>query len=286
MKFANLLKLSPLFILAVGCVTHVDAGHVGVEINSCSGGGVNLAPLGVGYHSTGPCVSIVEYPVYQQTLVLTKNPHEGQPHDESITVTSSEGLPISVDVGLSFTLDPSKVPAMYGKFRQEIEVIEATYMRQAIRESLQETFAKFTAQQLYSDKREEARAEVQKLLADKLKTDGFLVSQFTLNETRVPVEVEQAIKNKVAMIQEAQRAEQEVKKTEALARQKVAAAEGEAQAKRLAADAEAYANQKVASSISATLVEYLKVQKWNGVMPTVTGGSSTIMQLPTPHKTE
>lgn len=274
-----------LCAILTGCgITHVDAGNIGIEVDSCSGGGVKEIPVGVGYHFTGPCTSIAEYATFQQTLILTKSPHEGPDSsptnaDDSINVTSSEGLPIGIDVSLSFTMDPSKAPAIYKKYRKDLAHIQEIFFRQMVREALQETAAKYTAQQLYSDKREAARAEVQGLLTAKLGADGFNVTQFTINETRVPAEVAGAIKAKVAMVQEAQRAEQQVKKTQAEAQQRIAQAEGEAQAARLRADAEAYTNQKLASSLSPVLVEYLKVQKWNGTLPTVQGGSTPLLNL-------
>lgn len=263
-------KILCLLALVAGC-THVDAGNVGVEIDQCSGGGVSSNIVPIGYHYTGPCTEIVEYPTYQQTMVLA--------HDESVNVTSSEGLPISADVSLSFTVNGAKVPNIYQKYRLDLEHIQHTFFRQSIREAMQEVSAKYTAQQLYSDKREAARAEVQGILTKKFAADGFDVTQFTLNETRVPDNVRAAIQAKVAMVQEAQRAEQEVRKAEAVAKQKVATAEGDAQAAKLRADAEAYANQKLASSLSSVLVEYLKVQRWDGKMPHVNGGGGTLLQL-------
>lgn len=269
---------------------HIDAGHIGVEIGSCSDGGVRDTPVGVGYHFAGPCTSYVKFPTYQQTLVLCKAPHEGSMNDDSITVTSSEGLPINVDVSLSFTIDPSKAPHIYSKFRMDLSHIMNSYMRQTIREALQETFAKYTAQQLYSDRREQSRAEAQGIVTQKLTLDGFVVTQFTLNETRIPAAVSGAIMAKVAMVQEAQRAEQEIKKSEAEGRQRLAkaeadakaakiSAEGAAQATKARAEAEAWANERLAKSLSPALVEYMKAKQWNGVLPQVTGGSVPMITL-------
>lgn len=270
--------------------THVDAGFVGVKVDQCSGKGVEGAVAEVGYHSTGPCLTIVEYPTFQQTMVLTKLNTEGSPGDDSITITSSEGLAINMDVSMSFTVEPTKVPTIYSKYRKDLQHIESTFFRQSIREALQETCAKYTAQQLYSDKRESSRQEVQVLLTRKFVDDGFNITQFTINETRVPHEVEDAIKAKVAMIQQAQQAQQAVFKSEAEGKQRVVnaeadaavtktRAEAEAASVKMRADAESYSNQKMIQSISPTLVEYLKVQKWNGQMPQVTGGGTNIISL-------
>jgi regulator of protease activity HflC (stomatin/prohibitin superfamily) len=264
-------KLLVLSVLAINlaCITHVDAGHVGVEVTSCSGGGVTETPVPVGYHTTGPCTSIVEFPVFQQTLLLDK--------EEAINVTSSEGLPIGVDNSLSFTVSEAKAPHIYKKFRKELATIESSYIRQAVREAMQETFAKYTAQQLYSDKKELARAEIQGLLTKKLALDGFEVTQFTINATRVPNEVLSAIQAKVAMTQQAQQAQQAVAKAEAEGRQQVATAEAQATATRLRADAEAYANQKIASSLSNALVQYKLAGKWDGKLSTYAGAGGNFL---------
>ena len=150
-------------------------------------------------------------------------------------------------------------------------MIAHNFIRQTIREGVQSVFAQFTAEQLYSTKREESRVEVQAFLTKRLSAEGFVVQQFTVNETRVPEAVMQAINAKVAMIQESQKAEAQVRKTEAEAKQRVAQAQGEAEAKKLSADAEAYFNKTVAASITPEYVQYKALEKWNGELPQMMG---------------
>lgn len=278
MKIVTPLVLAALLILGAvlyAKLEYVPPGHVGVSVQKCGGGGVQQTPIPTGYYWRALfCEEVVRYSVSLQTLVLARTRSEGQALDESITVTSSEGLPIGVDVSMSFTLDTPKVPAMYQKFRNDLDHIKHMFMRQTVREGLQETFSKFTAEQLYSTKRQEARVEVQKFLFDRLGADGFIIQQFTLNETRVPEAVVTAINAKVAMMQDAQRSEQEVRKSRALADQAVAQAEGQARAKRAIADAEAYYNTTVAKSLSNEFVQYKAIEKWDGKLPTMTGGGA------------
>src|SRR5262245_32078455 len=270
--------IAGIVVVVIGIViyaklTTIHPGHAGVSVRTCGGEGggwPDLIPTGYYWRSLF-CEEVVEYPTSVQTLVLTKSVHEGPPIDESITVTSSEGLPVNLDVSLSFTLDPAKVPAIYSKYRNDIGVIAHNFIRQTVREGLQSVFAQFTAEQLYSTKREESRIQVQKFLAERLGSEGFNILQFTINETRVPDAVVHAINGKVAMIQESQKAEAQVRKTEAEAKQRVAAAQGEAEAKKLAADAEAYFNKTVAASITPEFVQYKALEKWNGLLPQMMG---------------
>ncbi len=58
-------------------------------------------------------------------------------------------------------------------------------------------------------------------------------------------------------------------------------AEAEAQKTSIATDAQAEANRKIAESLSDTLIEYQKIQKWDGKLPTVSGGNALISIDPT-----
>lgn len=262
---------------AISSCNPIRPGYVGVSIQKCNGGGVKPTPIPTGYYWKSVfCEDVEEYPTNLQTIVLTKSSAEGHATDESITVTSSEGLPISMDVSLSFTLDPAKVPAIYTKYRAPIEKISHTFIRQTIREGLQGVIAKYTAEHIYSDKKESARAEVQDFLADRLKEEGFIVTQFTFNEIRVPDQVTSAINAKVSMTQEAMKAEAEVRKTQAIAKQRAAEAEGEANATRTKADAEAYSNKTISQSLTPEYIHYKAVDKWNGILPQFSGGSTPL----------
>src|SRR5437899_59111 len=72
----------------------VRPGHVGVSVRKCGGIGVRHEPISNGYYWRDLfCEEVVEYPVSLQTLILTRASTEGTQNDDSITVTSSEGLP-------------------------------------------------------------------------------------------------------------------------------------------------------------------------------------------------
>src|SRR5215217_8896707 len=119
-------------------LTYISPGHVGIVIHR-AGGGVDKTPLGPGLHVRNPLATgIEEYPTFMQTLVLTRSSTEGSSGNDEINVNSVEGQPLSLDVSMSFELDPTKVPALYSTFRTDIATIQHTYVKQAIRQSLQE----------------------------------------------------------------------------------------------------------------------------------------------------
>ena len=69
-----------------------------------------------------------------------------------------------------------------------------------------------------------------------------------------------------------------VEKAKAEADKQVAITNAQAEAEKTAikAEAQAEANRKIAESLSEELIEYQKVQKWDGKLPTVTGGNALV----------
>lgn len=264
----------------VGC-THVEAGHVGVKVDSCAGGGVSPDPVGIGYHATGPCTSIIEYPTYVQTAVWTKNPSEGHPSNEELTFTNADQMQVAVDVSLAYQLRPEKVPAFYAKFRDdELDGFTHGFLRNLAREKFDAAGGKYRIEQIMGDNKA-FLMEVRAALQADLDPYGVVLNQFGfIGAPRPPETVIRSINDKISATQKAFQIENELRQSRAQAQKNIAQAEGEAQATRLRADAEAYANQKLASSLSPVLVEYLRVQKWDGKLSQVSGSGGTMFQIP------
>jgi len=170
-----------LLFLIPNTVTYVNPGYVGIVIHR-AGGGVDSKPLGPGLHMRNPLTTgIEEYPVFMQTLVLTKASNEGSPNNDEINVNSKEGQPISLDVSMSFELDADKAPFLYTSFRRDIASIQHTYVKQSIRQALQEVIGNEEIAAVIGPKKAEAVAHTQQLIAERLTPYGFIVKQFTIN---------------------------------------------------------------------------------------------------------
>src|SRR6476661_3195703 len=108
-RFMRLLGIAAgivvLLFLVPNAVTYVNPGYVGIVIHR-AGGGVDAKPLGPGLHPRNPLTTGIEqYPVFMQTLILTRGSTEGSPTNDEINVNSKEGQPLSLDVSMSFELD-------------------------------------------------------------------------------------------------------------------------------------------------------------------------------------
>jgi regulator of protease activity HflC (stomatin/prohibitin superfamily) len=267
-------------VLGATSFTYVNPGHVGIVIHR-AGGGVDRTPLGPGLHFRNPLFTeIEEYPTFMQTLVLTRSVAEGSTGNDEINVNSSEGQPLSLDVSMSFELDHTKVPQLYSTFRTDIATIQHGYVKQSIRQALQEVIGSEEIAEVIGPKKAEATGRVQTLLAQRLAPYGIEVKQFTINELRAPQTVIEAINTKNVMQQQALTAQNELQKNQFQAQGDSIKAAGRAKAITAEAEAQARANQLLAQSITPTLVQYELAKKWNGQMPTVTGGATPLLQLP------
>jgi regulator of protease activity HflC (stomatin/prohibitin superfamily) len=267
-------------VLASSSVSYISPGHVGIVIHR-AGGGVDKTPLGPGLHSRNPLLTqIVEYPTFMQTLVLTRASTEGSFNNDEINVNSQEGQPLSVDVSMSFELDAARVPQLYQTFRTDIATIQHGYVKQTIRQALQEVIGGEQIADIIGPKKAEAVGRAQALIAKRLAPYGIDVKQFTLNELRAPETVMSAINTKNVMQQQALTAQNELQKNTFQAQGDSIKAVGRAKAILAEAQAQAQANELLAKSISGSLVQYEMAKKWNGVMPQVSGGAMPLLQMP------
>ena len=281
MKLAGaFVALMVLLFLVKPSVTYIEPGHVGIVIHR-GGGGVDPTPLGPGFHLRNPLMTqIQEYPTFMQTLVLTKASTEGSEQNDEINVNSVEGQPLSLDVSMSFELRADKVPALYQTFRTDVQTISHGYIRQAIRQSLQEVVGNEEIAAILGPKKAEVVTRTQANLQKRLDPYGIDVRQFTLNEFRAPKAVMDAISLKNVMQQQALTAQNELQKNTFQAQGDSIKAVGRAKAIMAEAEAQSRANDLLSKSITSTLVQYEMAKRWNGQMPQVTGGAMPMLQLP------
>jgi regulator of protease activity HflC (stomatin/prohibitin superfamily) len=279
-------------VLFSSCSARVDAGHVGIRVKLAgSNRGVDDIPIVTGWVFYNPLTEqLVMFPTSVQNIVWTKDPHEGNPHDESITFSSAEGANINADVGLSFHIEPQLAPHLYLRFRKNDLIDLANgYVRNAVREAFNVVASKIPVQDIYGAGKGQVVADVNKRLQDQLGKDGFILDQLTINGAlRLPESVANAINKALEQKQQAIQAQNRVAQVEAEARQAVAAAEGQAKAARerargeadarlITARAEARANLMLRRSMSPQVMQYRALEKWNGKLPVMNGNGALPM---------
>ena len=278
----------------VGCstLTRVDAGHVGIRVRLAgSERGVQDMPVVMGWVFYNPISEqIIIFPTSVQNVVWTASLHEGKPIDESITFSSTEGVNINADIGLSFHIDPLMAPKLYGRFRQNNMLMLADgYMRNAVREAFSDVTSKMPVQDIYGPGKSKMLNDVTTKCRDILGKDGIVIDQLTINGTlRLPQNVADAINRAMEATQNAIQSENKVRQVRAEADQAITQAHGAAEATREKAQgeadaliirsrAEAKANETIRLSVSPTVLQYRALEHWDGKLPQYNGGGQIPM---------
>ena len=271
----SMKKIVPMLLLAIliaGC-SKVPAGHVGVVVNQYgSDKGVSEREVGVGSYWLSWNEVLFTFPTFQQTDTWAKADRK----DESIPFqTGKDGMVMNADFGITFEVDPKKVTKLFQTYRRGIDEISDIFLRNLVRDAVNEFAAEYSADEVYGRKKNElmdrVEASVIKAVADK----GIIVQKvYLIGEIRLPQQVKQAIDEKNRALQTTLQREQEIIKAKAEAEIKIAEARGRAESVLLEAKAQAEANQLLAKSLTPELLQGKALEKWNGELPRLTGGGA------------
>jgi regulator of protease activity HflC (stomatin/prohibitin superfamily) len=289
---AGLLIAVIVFFSYIAAVTRIGAGYVGVEVVlSGSQRGASEIPIRTGWVFYSPLRSqIIEFPTFVQTVKWTRDLNEGRAANEEMSFNSKEGMEVYSNVSLSYAIEPRRVPDFYVKYRvNDLDVFTHGILRDIVRNSLNEVASTYSIEQIYGEQKAEFLTKVQALIQQKMDPVGVGIQQFGfIGAPRVPAVIATAITGKAQAIQDAERARNELAKTQAEAAKTVAEAEGEAKAAVTRAQGEAEANKIRQTSLTPQLLELRKIEnqkalieRWNGQLPTVqTGNGQMLMELP------
>jgi regulator of protease activity HflC (stomatin/prohibitin superfamily) len=245
-----------------GC-SKVPAGYQGVIVNLYgSSKGVDAQPVGVGRYWVGWNQELFTFPTFLQNYTWTKDNNAGQ--DESITMQTSEGLSINTDAGITYNIRPENVVKVFQKYRLGIEEITNTFLRNMVRDAMNNVSSTMTVEQLYGAQKEEFIGKVNAIVKQEAAQDGIDVDKiYLIGSFRLPQTVIDSINSKIQATQNAMKVENEV-----------ATAKAEAQKTIVEAQARAQANDIVSKSLTPEFIQYQALQKWNGKLPQVTGNGS------------
>ncbi len=163
-------------------------------------------------------------------------------------------------VALNFHIAADQVSKIY----QEIGIdYKDKLIDPSIQESVKASTAKFTAEELIS-KREIVRAEMKALLKEKLEPRGILVDDVNIVNFNFSESFNVAIEGKVTAEQEALAAKNKLERIKFEADQRIAEAKGKAEAMRVESEA---------LKSNPEILQLRTLEKWNGILPQVTGGS-------------
>lgn len=258
-----------IFAIIIGSLfcDRVDPGNEGIkEILIGNNKGVQKVPLKPGIVWHNPLYSkIYQYPTFVQTVDY-----------EPFTVNAKDGGSFVVDPTISLKIVDGKTPEVFLKYRNpDIEDIINTTLLNYVKNAFRMQLNKYTTDELVS-KREEFETAIEKRLSEELLKENFQLEQLT-SGLQYPQSLVNSIEEKNASIQKSLKIQNEIAAVKAQAEKEIAAAEGQAKALRIKAEAEAEYNRKVSESLSTLIIQQNLIEKWDGRLPTVNGGSGTIL---------
>lgn len=307
--------LGVIFVIGLVLVgmstTRIPAGYVGVVYNV--NGGVVGEVLTQGWHIVAPTKKVITYSIGIEQSYLTADSVGDSKKDESFSTPTSDGKSLTVDLEFSYKFDVERIAETFTMFKgQSGEDVKNTFIKPKMKAWTQEVTAKYPVTDVFGDKRQELNEALDVYLKTKFEQYGIIID--TVNFTRIDTdeETKAAIQKKVNAQQELELAQIEAQtaqiqaekdkevaliaaqqekekasinaekaKIEAQAKAERAKieAEGEATAIRIAAEAEAEANKKIAQSLTSELIEKMKYEAWNGVLPQIQGTVTPIIDL-------
>ncbi len=256
MKKLNLFIAAIAVTLLSSCgYERIDAGYEGIKVNLYGDGkGVDDIVLVTGAVWYNPIkTSVYEYPTFVQTVDYP-----------AFEVNSKDGTKFTVDPSALIKIEDGKSPIV---FKNTLYV----YIKDAARIE----FNKYNADEIVSN-REAVDKAFELRVKECFAQENFILDQLSPG-IKYPNSYEDAINQKNKAVQDQMRVQNEVAVAKAEAEKKVAKAQGDAEALRIKGDAEAEYNRKIAASLSPLMVQQMMIDKWNGQLPTFTGGNGTIL---------
>ena len=180
------IGLIVLIILFFKSITIIQAGHVGVKDLF---GNVSDKTLSAGFHLVNPLLTIHTMSIRTEEITEESN------------VPSKEGLSVSLDVTLLFSLDPQKAANVY-------KTIGPDYLRVVVIPQLRSTIrgvtAGYEAKALYTSEREVISGEMLSQLQPILAERGITVEKVLMRIVTLPQILATAIEKKLEAEQQAQ----------------------------------------------------------------------------------
>ncbi len=252
-KKAIIIAVSVIAVVIVllNSITIIDAGHTGV-INTL--GRVSENVLQEGMH--------FKIPFVQKIIKMDNRIVKLEVDTEAF---SKDLQTVETKLAINYRVSKDKSYAIYKNVGSDYETILVT---PAVNEVLKAITAQYTAEESVTNRSLISKGLIEQLNV-KLNKNGIYVEDVNI----INFEFSEAY---ITAIEEKQVAEQKLLKAKTEKEEAIVKAEAEAETLRIQSEAQAQANQTLNKSINANLIEYEKIQKWNGELPKVTDGSAII----------
>ena len=230
-----LIGVGVFFLLSMaGCMTSViGAGQRGVKYSAFSGTEMDTV-YGEGLQVVWPWQRMIEYEVRVQN------------ENETLSVLSSNGATIGMDVSVRYSPDPRRLPLLHTTYGAEYY---ERLIQPVVRSVAREVVGQFEPEELYSTRREELQNQIESRVSRQIGDQYITLRDILIRDVELPDQVRQAIELK---LQEEQRAQQVQFSIDRERR--------EAERKRIEAEGQATYQRLITESLSDRYLQYEGVQ--------------------------
>lgn len=251
-------------------IERIDAGHVGIKVSNVGDDrGVGKTEYVTGWVLYNQWISrIFEFPIHQQHIDYEAN-----------DIVTRGGFRATIKPSFNYSINAGNVADMFTNLRVGVKELEQGWLKNAIVGSVNDVANRYTVDSIFNH-REEFEADIVKE-CNKRVSKWFNVSQLRTNIVP-PQEISESIIAKTRAIQEVQVAENRRQVAVAEAERKIAEARGDSAQAVIQAAGRAEAIKREQLSLTPLYIDYIKVQKWSGQVPTTVAGSNSgfLLQLP------
>lgn len=275
-KESGYIKLGAVFLVSalVGFISpveveRIDSGYVGIKVDNV---GDNKGNSSIEYKRGWVFYNawlsrIYEFPIHQQHI----------DYEENIVITKG-GFQATIKPSFNYSINPGNVDNMFQNLRVGVKEMEQGWLKNAIISSVNDVANLFTVDSIFNHRAEFEAAIIAE--CNKRVSKWFTVSQLRTNIVPPPA-ITKAIEEKTKAVQEAQAAIQRKAVAEAEAQEKIARAKGDSAQAVIQASGEANAIKLKQLSLTPEYIEYIKVNRWDGKLPTTQlgSGSGTLLNI-------
>lgn len=275
-KFLKALTIGLLCMAAAAC-SRVPAGNVGVKVYMLgSDKGVDSEVLTPGRYWIGLNEELFIFPTFTQNKTWEAATEGRVP----FTFQTVEGMVVGAELGMSYSIKPDQVSTIFEKYRRGVDEITDTYLKNMIRDALVTEASKIRVESVYGNGKEELMKAVEGRVRSQVDTIGINVERlYWIGQLQLPSEVTDKINAKVNADQITDQKRAELEQARADAEKVKATAEGDKQAEILRAEGVAEGNKIINQTLNENLIKFKQIEKWNGVMPKVTGGATPFVKI-------
>lgn len=237
----------------------INAGHRGVITTF---GKVNPTVLEEGLH--------FRIPIMQQVREINVQIQKAEGDGDA---ASRDLQQVHTKIALNYHLIPTRVAETF-QLVGDLNSVGDRIIVPAVQEAFKATTAKYTAEELIS-KRPEVRDQISQFMKDRLLRHGIAIDEFSIVNFRFSESFNQAIEGKTTADQLKLKAERDLERIKVEAEQKIASAKAEAESLRLQ-------KQEITPDLLRLREienQRLALEKWNGQLPQVTGGSVPMINI-------